>query len=147
PEPPSHRSLGQPALGVHNCPRCRKLVSTDVDRCPQCGHQFPPGRPGSVTVRLPPSSQGDRRAEPRIPVDLMAVYSSDTISFEARAPDVSMGGAFITSELLEPVGTTCQVALLPDGFPAFYFTARVVHMVDLSRTPRPAGIGVRFLQM
>jgi hypothetical protein len=142
-------TLRQPALGVHNCPRCRKLVSSDVDRCPQCGNPFPPGRPGSVTVRLPPSSHGERRSEPRVPVDLMAVYSSDTISFEARALDVSMGGAFITSELLEPVGTTCQVALLPDGFPAFYFNAQVAHVIDGVRTgtPHPTGLGVRFLQM
>src|SRR4029453_15136241 len=85
------------------------------------------------------------RAAPRFVVDLPVIYSSDSLTFDAVVRDVSRGGMFIATELLDPVGTECNITALPDGHPAAPFSAVVVHVASTrSKTGRPAGLGVKF---
>jgi hypothetical protein len=94
-------------------------------------------------MRLAP--QGDDRIAPRFAVELPLVYSSESLTFEAIVRDISRGGMFIASELLDPVGTPCDLTALPDGHPAMTFSGVVVHVAARAADGgRPAGLGVRF---
>jgi ribosomal protein L40E len=131
-------------LTEHTCPRCRARVPYYEDTCRACGYAWPPGRPASQTQEIV-LEQVALRAYPRYAIRLPVVYSSETLTIDAIVRDVSRGGVFIATELLDPLGTTCELTALPDGHPAVTFEGVVAHVVqDSNHQGRPAGIGVRF---
>ena len=133
-------------LESRNCPRCRIAVSYTRDTCPGCGYSWPPGRPGAVTQQIRLRRRG--RASPRFPVELPIVYSSEGMSFEAMVRDISFGGLFVATELLEPIGTECDLTALPDGHPAVHFRGTVVHVSSApTDSGRPAGLGIQFTEI
>ena len=98
------------------CPRCRQLLPVDASACPGCGHR--PFRRGPLSITQPIRLQDvERRVTPRHSVEIPMLYSSATLTFDAVARDISSGGIFVASELLDPMGTRCSLTLLPDGAP------------------------------
>jgi len=154
--PPVVSTPQLPSFRLHNCPHCRAKVPVASEQCMDCGYRWPRGRPESPTLRLDATalraelerrqrSGADRRQHPRVPIDLPAIYDSDSLTFDAVARDVSLGGLFIATELLDDVGTECKVTVLPDGAAAIPIKGVVCRTVGVERTSTaPAGMGVRF---
>lgn len=147
-----------PSPTQHTCPQCRKFIPIEQEQCSSCGYQWPSGRSTSTTqrIKLDPASRAkfslasiDRRQDPRMPVQIPVIYSSGTLSFEAEARDLSRGGIYIASELLDELETECTVTLLPDGAAAMSFPGVVRHVVeaDGSQGGRPPGIGIQFTEI
>jgi pSer/pThr/pTyr-binding forkhead associated (FHA) protein/Tfp pilus assembly protein PilZ len=125
-----------------NCPRCRAIADPGQERCDRCGHAFPLGRPSSPTLTMP--KQAAPRTAPRYSVAVPVIYSSEFLTFEATVRDISRGGMFIATELLDPIGTRCDLTALPDGHPAVSFAGEVVHVgAGSADDARPAGLGVK----
>ena len=81
-------------------------------------------------------------------VDVAVIYSSDALSFEAVARDLSRTGMFVATELLEPAKTPCRIIVLLDGNPAVSFAAEVSRVVsEDGGDASPSGLGVRFTEM
>ena len=74
------------------------------------------------------------------------MYASDSLGFDGMVRDLSEGGLFIATELLDPVGTPCQVTLLPEGSSAVTLTGVVCHAVvaETGQAGRPPGMGIEF---
>ena len=74
--------------------------------------------------------------------------SSSTLTLDALARDISRGGMFIETELLDPVGTPCEITALPDGHSALHLSGVVAHVTDdLTRATMGtvSGLGIRLL--
>jgi hypothetical protein len=137
-----------PKIYKQNCPRCRELLAADSSHCPKCGHRLPFGRPRSITqqIKIPDI---DRRNSPRHSVEIPLLYSSETLTFDAVARDLSLGGIFIASELLDPIGTHCDITMLPDGSPPVTFAGTVCHVIEgeTGLGGHPPGLGIKFSEM
>lgn len=131
------------AIQTHTCPRCQRVVSFLDDVCPGCGYAWPPGHPSTNTQKIV-MEKVKQRSEPRYPIEVPVIYSSDTLTIDAIVRDVSRGGMFIESELLDPIGTTCEVTALPDGHSALRFSGNVVHVTDKLFRGGMSGLGIRF---
>lgn len=143
PAVPESAAASQPS--VHHCPRCRSGVPLEFDTCPQCGFQWPAGRPLSVTQRINVKELRNRRRHERIPVDMPVIYCSEWLSFDAAALNLSISGVFIASDLLDEVNTSCEITLLPDGGQGGTVAAvvrRIVH--GSSPHGHQVGMGVEF---
>jgi hypothetical protein len=138
-------ALALPLLKKQNCPRCRELLDADAGFCPKCHYRLPAGRPRSITQTIRVQDV-DRRSSPRHSVEIPLLYASDTLSFDAMARDLSQGGIFIASELLDPIGTRCNITILPDGSPPIAFSGVVCHVVEeeTGLGGRPPGLGIKF---
>lgn len=150
-------ALPLPSFELQNCPRCRTKVPVASDRCLSCGYLWPRDRPEAVTQRIDAremrehlerreKSGRERRKHPRVPLDLPAIYDSESLTFDAIARDISLGGLFLATELLDEVGTECKVTILPDGAEAITCQGVVCRTVEVERreSSRPAGMGLRF---
>jgi hypothetical protein len=131
------------AIQTHACPRCRRVVSFHDDTCPSCGYAWPPGHPSRNTQKIV-MEKVKHRSEPRYPVEVPVIYSSETLTIDAIVRDISRGGMFIESELLDPIGTSCEVTALPDGHSALRFSGTVVHVTDKLFRGGVSGLGIRF---
>lgn len=128
----------------HTCPRCRSRSPYALEACPRCGYAWPAGRPVSRTQEIAMVAV-TTRAHPRYSIEIPIVYSSESLGFDALVRDVSRGGMFLATDLLDPVGTVCEVTALPDGHAAVSFTAVVAHVVNADNGQgRVPGLGVRF---
>jgi Tfp pilus assembly protein PilZ len=131
------------AIEVHTCPRCRAQVSYFDDTCPRCAYVWPPGHPSHHTQKIL-IGQVPQRRDPRYAMEVPVIYSSESLTVDAIVRDLSRGGMFVATELLDPIGTTCEITALPDGHGALRFTGLVVHVSDDRSSARGAGIGVKF---
>lgn len=131
------------AIQTHTCPRCHKVVSFLDDTCPGCGYAWPPGHPSKSTQKIV-MEKVKQRSEPRYAIEVPVIYSSDSLTIDAIVRDISRGGMFIESELLDPVGTNCEVTALPDGHAALRFSGIVVHVTDRQFRANMSGLGIRF---
>jgi hypothetical protein len=130
--------------GMRTCTRCRGPLSDFDARCTRCGAPVPE-RVQSVDTQRIELEEIRARAAPRYATDVPLIYSSDSMTFDASVRDLSEGGMFIATELLDAPGTECHIVVLPDGYPAATFSGVVVHVShEASETGRPAGIGIRF---
>lgn len=146
--PPPDPEVPLPLPAEHNCPRCRARVPIESPRCPRCRYAWSGGRPAAVTRVMPVWSADRRRAERRR-VDVPVIYTSESLTFDATARDLSQSGMFVASELLDPVDTQCRITVLPDGGPAVVFAGvvcRVVEARDHAGQDVP-GLGIRFTLM
>ena len=109
----------------------------------------PRGRVSGITRRselLPPGAE--RRADPRRCVELAVRYTSDSLSFEAVVRDLSHGGLFLATELLDPEGTRCFITVDLDDRPSISFIGVVRRVVERhTAEDAPAGLGVAFTSM
>src|SRR5690606_1705712 len=129
-----------------NCPKCRARVATQKLHCPTCGYRWPSGGPASPTQKIG-AADLVRRAARRHIIRVPVIYSSEYLTLDCMARDLSAGGMYIASEILDPVGTHCHVTALPDGRGALRFEAVVCHVSTDIVHGRPPGFGVQFATM
>ncbi len=136
------------AQSYRRCSQCRAPMGIDDDVCPKCGYEHPLEGFRSVTQEIS-REEIERRKETRHNVEIPVLYTSETLSFEALARDLSNGGIFIASELLDPVGTPCQITLLPDGSPPLLIEGEVNHVItaETGEGGNPPGLGISFTQI
>lgn len=125
------------------CPDCGALVRLDAEACPSCGH-FWDTRLGTPTRSEGEPVPRDRRGFTRIPVAMPVLYMSETLTMESVGSDLSRGGMFVCSEILDPEGTECTLTVLPDGAPAVVLPGTVDRVVLSPEGRDLPGIGVRF---
>lgn len=130
------------AIQTHTCPRCQKVVSFLEEVCPGCGYTWPSGHPSKSTQKIV-MEQVKLRSEPRYAIEVPVIYSSETLTIDAIVRDISRGGMFIETELLDPTGTSCEVTALPDGYAALHFAGIVVHVTDQLSGAGASGLGIR----
>ena len=125
------------------CISCRGLLEASDDRCSHCGSEqvvrkYP-------TMRFWRDPAGRRRFYRKV-VRLRGLYVSPAITIEGEVSDISTGGAFFSSDILDEVGTSCDLLVFPsaDG-EVVRFTAEVVRATQAT-TARP-GMGLRFVKM
>lgn len=131
------------AIETHTCPRCHRVISFLDDTCSGCGYAWPPGHPSKSTQRIV-MEKIKQRSEPRYAIEVPVIYASETLTIDAIVRDISRGGMFVETELLDPVGTTCEVTALPDGHAALRFSGVVVHVTDSLTRAGASGLGIRF---
>ena len=130
------------------CEACRESMSIDTQRCPACGRSRRPGlHSRTQLIQIAPKADSGRR-HTRFPTDLLVFYSSESLSFEARARDLSVSGLFVATELLDAPGTRCKLTLLPDGYPAIELRGVVRRMEQDDRVEDDStGMGVEFVSL
>jgi hypothetical protein len=125
------------------CPRCAEPVSSDDEECANCGYQWGSFRPMSRTnVRPTPLN---RRRHDRAEVELHLVYTSGDLEIEAVSRDLSESGVFVCSQVLDPIGTECQLTILVDGGPPLGVKGIVRRVVERPLAGDPIGLGVEFV--
>jgi hypothetical protein len=141
---PSRAFVAELSARQQSCPRCRGALSSFDRSCPGCGFAGAAGLFRSVTQEID-IQKVRTRAAPRRNIEVPVIYSSEYLTFDAVVHDVSRGGMYISTQLLDPVGTPCELTALPEGRPAIRFTAVVAHVSSASsERGRPPGLGVRF---
>ncbi len=93
-------------------------------------------------------TQAQRRASPRRPAEVRVLVGDaqhrvhGTIRFDTR--DLSLGGAFLRSDLLFEVGEQLEVELAVDGDQPVHARARVVRVDQSEESP---GMGIAFIDL
>ena len=129
--------------GHQRCPRCGATVAPTDTTCATCRYRWGSFRPGTATAGF---AALNRRRHDRHPVELHLVYSSSELEIEATTRDLSVSGVFVCSQVLDPVGTVCQLTLLLDGGPPLQVRGIVRRVVEREdESAEPVGIGVEFL--
>ena len=148
-----------PAPHHQRCPKCAASVSELDDQCAACGYHWGTFRPMTRTDVRPnpmpaeppppvdrePPRPIDRRRHDRHPVELHLVYASDELEIEAISRDLSESGVFVCSQVLDPVGTRCQLTILVDGGPAVVCEGIVRRVVEHASPADAIGLGVEFV--
>jgi uncharacterized protein (TIGR02266 family) len=87
----------------------------------------------------------ERRAYERVPLEVEVTLESDHNFYTGLTSDISVGGVFVATHALWPVGTRVCVNLSLPGFErAFRVDAEVRWIRDGRFSTLPSGIGVRF---
>ncbi|HEY5921070.1 MAG TPA: FHA domain-containing protein [Kofleriaceae bacterium] len=125
------------------CPRCAAPVSNTDDECANCRYRWGSFRPMSRTdVRPNPLN---RRRHDRQVIELSLVYTSSELEIEALSRDLSESGVFVCSQVLDPIGTECQLTILVDGGPPIDVRGVVRRVVEREIEGDPIGLGVEFV--
>jgi predicted component of type VI protein secretion system len=143
-DPPAVTASRLADLTLDRCARCGAQLSPTEDECPKCGYVWPPGHPSARTLEVSLEGVIPRR-DPRFAIKVPVLYSSATLTIHAVVRDLSRGGMFIATELLDPVGTPCEVTALPDGTGALRFSGVVAHVSGETTIGSPCGLGVEVL--
>jgi hypothetical protein len=127
------------------CPRCAEPVSDTDEECGNCKFRWGSFRPMSRTdVRPNPLN---RRRHDRQAIELHLVYTSSELEIEAMSRDLSESGVFVCSQVLEPIGTECQLTILVDGGPPIDVRGVVRRVVERARDGDDSiGLGVEFVR-
>jgi hypothetical protein len=124
------------------CINCRGLLKKGETECPHCGTEQ---NQVFTTIQLWVDPHG-RRGSYRAPVRMRALYVSPFMTIDGEISDLSLGGAFFSTQLLDQVGTSCDLLVFPsDESEVVRFTAEVVRVAQAEG--RPLGLGVRFTRM
>ena len=87
----------------------------------------------------------ERRRFARIQATLQVQFIYAEGFFELDTADVSLGGLFIATDHLVPIGEKVRLVLhVPGGKPALNATGVVVRVVEEGSEAQPAGLGIRF---
>jgi uncharacterized protein (TIGR02266 family) len=90
----------------------------------------------------------ERRRFARVDARLKVKFVFAEGFFELRTEDLSLGGMFIATDHLVPVGEKVRLVLqVPGEQPPVKAVAEVVRVVEESTPGLPAGLGVRFLEL
>jgi len=95
-------------------------------------------------IRIPPGEVTPRKS-PRFAVAVPVIYSSETLIIDAVVRDLSRGGMFIVTDVLDPIGTPCDVTALPEGRPGLRFAGVVAHVAD-EGAARVHGLGIQLVR-
>jgi hypothetical protein len=121
------------------CVRCRGMLRRSDDVCPSCQTEQPKFVPSASW-----SDPHGRRGAFRAPVRMRALYVSAWMTIEGEISDLSTSGAFFTSQLVDEVGTACDLLVFPaDDSDVVRLSAEVARVGDGDRV----GLGLRFLKM
>jgi hypothetical protein len=90
-----------------------------------------------------PPETGDRRLHLRVPSSVIVQYCGARRNCFGSVHHLSLSGMFVTTPLLEPLGTRCRVALLPAGTRPLW-TRGFVRRVTEASLEHPPGMGVAF---
>jgi hypothetical protein len=113
-----------------------------------------PATPGRATTTgfrslrptLRPSS--DRRRHDRQSIELSLVYSSAALEIEVMTRDLSISGVFVCTEVLDPIGTECDLTILLDGAPPVQVHGVVRRVVEQRKgSDEVAGLGIEFVAL
>lgn len=132
-----------PLSANQRCPRCGAAVSIDDDECTACRYRWGGFRP-AATTKLDENPLHRRRHERRS-IELHLVYVSRELEIEATTRDLSTSGVFVCTQVLEPLGTTCELTLLVDGGPPVHVRGVVRRVVERDETAGGSvGLGIEF---
>ncbi len=125
------------------CVSCRGMLKKSEHKCPHCGAEQ---SQLFTTIQLWADPKG-RRTAYRAPVRIRALYVSAFMTIEGEVSDLSLGGAFFASQLLDEIGTHCDLLIFPSAeSEVVRFTAEVVR-TQQGEGGRAMGLGVRFMKM
>jgi FHA domain/PilZ domain len=132
-----------PLPANQRCPRCGAAVSYDDDECGSCHYRWG-GFRAAATTKLDDNPLNRRRHE-RHNVELHLLYISSELEIEATTRDLSTSGVFVCTQVLEPLGTTCELTLLVDGGPAVHVSGVVRRVVEREESEMASvGLGIEF---
>ena len=135
-----------PFAGDQRCPRCAAIVSATDDECPSCHYRWGSFRASAVTTENP--NPLSRRRFERHAVELHLVYVSSELEIEATTRDLSENGVFVCTQVLDPLGTTCELTILVDGGPPIGVSGIVRRVVEREEQGRdPVGLGIEFTEV
>ena len=139
-------SVTSPPLAANQrCPQCGAAVALEAEECAACRFRWGGFRATATTaVRDNPLSH---RRHDRYAVELHLVYVSSLLEIEAMTRDLSLGGVFVCSEVLDDIGTSCQLTMLVDGAPPLRVRGIVRRVVEQDNGREPAGMGVEFTEV
>jgi hypothetical protein len=133
-----------PMRANQRCPRCGAAVLAEDDECSKCNYRWGSFRAASTTALK--SNPLNRRRHDRHEVELHIVYVSSELEIEANTRDLSVSGVFVCSQVLDPLGTTCELTLLVDGGPPLHIRGIVRRVVDREdAAAMPVGLGIEFV--
>jgi hypothetical protein len=133
-----------PLRANQRCPRCGAAVNAEDDECVTCSYRWGSFRAAASTLLK--SNPLNRRRHERHEVELHIVYVSSELEIEASTRDLSVSGVFVCSQVLEPLGTTCELTLLLDGGPPLHIRGIVRRVVDREHgEASPVGLGIEFV--
>lgn len=139
-----------PTFRFQRCPECGAAVSPSDATCGRCGHRWDEFRPRQRTdVRRNPllARPDDRRSGDRHSIELTVLYVSRELELEATTQNLSTSGVFVCTQVLDPIGTRCQLTLLVDGGPPLAIAGVVRRVVEVSSESEPVGLGVELLDV
>jgi ribosomal protein L40E len=144
-----------PPFRFQRCPECGAAVSPSDEECGKCGHHWDEFRPKQRTdVKKNPLlaggahvMPGDRRTGDRRSIELTVLYVSRELEIEATTQNLSTSGVFVCTQVLDPIGTRCQLTLLVDGGPPLAIAGHVRRVVETPTDIEPVGLGVEFLEI
>jgi pSer/pThr/pTyr-binding forkhead associated (FHA) protein len=131
-------------IQIDICPRCHARLAASDDACHACGYSWPPGHPSARTQEVQLATVAARK-EPRFAVSVPVIYSSATLTVHAIVRDLSRGGMFIETDVLDPVGTPCEVTALPNGHAALRLTGVVAHVAGDPTLAHLSGLGIQIV--
>jgi pSer/pThr/pTyr-binding forkhead associated (FHA) protein len=124
------------------CPRCGMAISASDRECANCGYTWAGFRAGTPTLR-----PIDRRRHDRRPVELQLIYKSTELEIEATTRDLSKSGVFVCTQVLDPLGTQCELTILVDGGPPLLLTGVVRRVVERDEEGDSIGLGIEFVDV
>ncbi len=124
------------------CIHCREMLKQGQARCPHCGAEQVQSMP---TLQLWADPHG-RRSAYRHSLKLRALYVSPWMTIEGEISDISLGGAFFATQLVDATGTACDLILFPDDESEVVRLGAEVVRVQQS-DGQPQGVGLRFTKM
>lgn len=91
----------------------------------------------------------ERRRHARTPAEIQIIYDSEMLNLDATARDVSDGGLFVMTELLDQVGTPCTMTIELPGTRPFRANGVVRHVVTSASAQgkHPPGMGIEFTDL
>jgi FHA domain/PilZ domain len=136
-----------PPLANQRCPRCGAAVSAEDDECASCQYRWGSFRPQSTTL-VNPNPLGLRRHE-RLELELRIMYVSPDLEIEATTRNLSASGVFVCTQVLEPLGTRCELTLLVDGGPPLVVRGVVRRVVEHhdADSDDEVGLGIEFANL
>ncbi len=132
-------------IEFHHCPKCRTKVGFGDGLCGKCGYAWSAMHPSAVTSRVTMPGFSPAALPLPLPREVPIVYSSEELTIDALVVELTVDGAFVPSELLDPTATTCELTLLPDGVSALSITGIVSRVRARADLEGPAGMAVRFV--
>lgn len=131
---------------TQRCPRCGAAVSREDDACAACHYEWASFRMRSPTVQT--ANVLARRGPARLAIELHVLYVSSELEVETTTRDLSLNGVLVCSQVLDPVGTKCQLTILADAMSSLQVNG-VVRRVVVHERPGggPVGMGVEFARV
>lgn len=92
-----------------------------------------------------PSAPAERRAEPRVPVEMWVEQATERELYFQRSANISAGGIYLEHTVPQPLGTRIRLRfLLPDDDEAVEVEGEIV---NVGASGEELGMGVKFVAM